>query len=108
MAYTGSQEPVGLAAARLERLAVRLNIFWINHRGSYTGAREPGLGILNAAGNNYCIEAGVATITLFKAGPLRADYVLQTSRLGLLHPLVIVCIADPKADTAMIRQARSK
>jgi hypothetical protein len=62
-------------ACHLNELALRLDAYWIQHGGSYSGAehalRNPGPDtyILNAHDSTYCITAYRGRRTLVKAGP---------------------------------------
>ncbi len=66
---------IQLPALNLGHLAVRLNAFWVNHGGSYTGARDHQLGrpynarIVSASKDSYCIVVQWEKITLVKKGP---------------------------------------
>jgi hypothetical protein len=71
----GPDSADSLNALPLERLAIQLNVYWINHRGTYTGAREHLIDgqfeakIVKASGNSYCIVSRTGETTFVKKGP---------------------------------------
>ena len=74
------------AADALESLALRLDVYWLAHGGTYTGARRaplgagPGAEVLRAAGSGYCIQAPLHRGAVVKRGP--AAQLRLSSRRG--------------------------